>query len=66
MRVKEQHQKEQEESYADELLFKEWLEYYMSEPTEQELNDMQMQAAETNLCHLPHNNPNYNNIPQGA
>lgn len=68
MRVKEQQQREQEEAHKDELSFREWLEYYMNEPTEQELNDMQMQAAETNLCHplQPNNNQNYNNIPQGA
>jgi hypothetical protein len=64
MRVKEQQQIEQEEDYADELSFREWLHYYMNKPTDEELNTPHKQATTKNCLPLrPKNNTSYSNTP---
>ena len=44
MRVKEQMQHEKDRAFQDDLSLVEWLEHYMAEPTETELNDMEKEA----------------------
>lgn len=72
MRVKEHLLQLQEEAFKQELSFKEWLYFYMDEPTEKELNDMEKSLYRSIPANskTPHyqaaNSANYNNQPQGA
>jgi len=67
MRVKEHLQMKQEEAFEEDLLFQEELKYYMSQPTNEELEDMQKEAKAKNLFHKlhPSNNPDHYPL-QGA
>jgi hypothetical protein len=72
MKMNQSYQTQQEEAFKQELSFKEWLHYYMSEPTEQELNDMEkllfvsIPPNSKTSHHLPSNSQHYNNPLKGA
>lgn len=69
MRVKEQMQKEKDLAFEDDLSFAEYLQHYMSEPTEAELNAMEkeLNTKKTLLPFKSINNPYYHHHPlQGA
>lgn len=64
MRVKEQHQREQEEILRQEVSFREWLEHYMNKLNPKELNTPHKQATTKNRLPLrPKNNISYSNTP---
>lgn len=60
MRVKEQMQHEKDRAFQDDLSLVEWLEHYMAEPTEAELDDMEQELnTKSTLSFSPLNNPYY-------
>lgn len=58
MRVNEHYQKEQEKAFEENLSFQEWLDYFMSEPTSDELDDMEKKSKQKEF-YTPLNNPYY-------
>ena len=60
MKVKEYYQKEQEKKLEEEWSFAEWLDHFMSEPTSDELDDMEQESkSKQRKFHIPLNNPHY-------
>ena len=60
MRVKEQMQQEGEVEFEDDLSFAEYLQHYMAEPTEAELDDIEQELnTKSTLSFNPINNPYY-------
>lgn len=67
MRVKEKMQQDKDLAFEDDLSFAEYLQHYMSEPTEAELDAMEheLKIKSTIPSHQPLNNTYYNTL-QGA
>lgn len=61
MKVKETTQKRRDKGFEDNLSFEEWLDYFNTKPTNEELDDMEKQSHKP----IVQNNPNYYPI-QGA
>jgi len=60
MRVKEQLQKQQEKAFQEELSFAQWLNHFMDEPSNEELDAMEKEFTKKQLYKLqPSNNPYY-------
>jgi|RifOxyD2_1024036.scaffolds.fasta_scaffold21846_2 hypothetical protein len=60
MRVKEQMLQNTEVEFGDDLSFAEYLQHYMAEPTEAELDDMEQELnTKSTLSFSPLNNPYY-------
>ena len=59
-------QQGREVEFEDDLSFAEYLQHYMAEPTEAELDDMEQELnTKSTLSFIPINNPYYH-LPQGA
>ena len=65
MKIKEHQQRQLQQAFQEELSFQEWLDYFSSEPTSKELDEMEKQSKSTRKFYHPLNNTNYQPL-QGA
>ena len=52
MKVKEHQQKQLKQEFQENLSFQEWLDYFSSEPTSKELDEMEKQSKFTRKFYL--------------